>query len=83
MLVRINFNSKALEIAVEFPARTPRLLLSLGSAARVFTLSAPPTTMRAPSPLTSMRAPSPLTSLLYYYNKNQLNFSVIITLILL
>ena len=73
MLVRINFNSKALEIAVEFPARTPRLLLSLGSAARVFTPSAPPPTMRAPPPL---------TSLLYYYNKNQLNFSVIITLIL-
>lgn len=74
MLVRINFNSKALEIAVEFPAWTPRLLLSLGFAARVFTPSAPPPTMRAPQPL---------TSLLYYYNKNQLNFSVIITLILL
>lgn len=37
MLVRINFNSKALEIAVEFSARTPSLLISLGSSASFFT----------------------------------------------
>lgn len=74
MLVIINFNSKALEIAVKFPVRTPRLILSLGSAARGFTPSTPPSTMRAQPTL---------TSLLYYYNKNQLNFSVIITLTLL